>query len=83
VNHDELAFLAEVSSLNQAIAVYIGRVLDIDGGRTEYAATLPEVEQQLAARLFAVAVALQANAVGRSDQVAAGQIIEGEAKASP
>lgn len=78
MNHDALAFIAEVSSTNQAIAVYIGRVLDIDGGRTEYSAALPEVEQQLAARLFAVAQALQAKAVGRIDQAVAGMVIEGE-----
>jgi hypothetical protein len=76
VNHDELAFLAEVSSANQAIAVYIGRVLDIDGGRTEYSAALPEVEQQLAARLFAIAIALQANATGRTDGTDVALLIE-------
>lgn len=65
VNHDELAFLAEVSKTNQAIAVYIGRMLDIDGGRTEYSATLTEVEHQLAARLFAIGHALAAKADGR------------------
>lgn len=69
MNHDELAFLAEVSSANQAVAVYIGRVLDIDGGRTEYSAALPDVEQALAARLFAIAVALQAKAIGRTDDM--------------
>ncbi|MBC6451006.1 hypothetical protein [Actinokineospora xionganensis] len=76
MNHDELAFLAEVSSVNQAIAVYIGRVLDIDGGRTEYSAALPEVEQQLAARLFAIAIALQANATGRIDATDVPLLIE-------
>ncbi|MGQ0839095.1 hypothetical protein [Actinokineospora sp.] len=67
MNHDDLAFLAEVSKTNQSIAVYIGRVLDIDGGRTEYSATLAEVEQQLAARLFAIGHALEAKANGRAD----------------
>jgi hypothetical protein len=62
MNHDELAFIAEVSSANQAVAVYLGRVLDIDGGRTEYRATIADVERRLAARLFAIAQALEANA---------------------
>lgn len=62
MNHDELAFIAEVSSVNQAIAVYIGRVLDIDGGRVDYSTSIAEVERRLAARLFAIAQALQANA---------------------
>jgi hypothetical protein len=67
VNHDELAFIAEVSSANQAIAVYIGRVLDVDGGCIEYRTALPELEQRLAARLLAIGQALQANATGRTD----------------
>lgn len=59
MNHDELAFLAEVSSVNQALAVYIGRMLDVDGGRTEYSDSLAEVERGLATRLLALGQALE------------------------
>lgn len=67
MNHDELAFVAEMSKTNQAVAVYLGRVLDVDGGRTEFSTSLADVERLLADRLFAIAQALQANAIGRND----------------
>jgi hypothetical protein len=66
VNHDELAFIAELSSVNHDIARYIGRVLDVDRGLTEYSTALPAVELALAARLLAIGQALDAQATGRS-----------------
>jgi hypothetical protein len=83
MNHDELVLLAELSSVNQDVARYIGRVLDVDGGRTEFTAPLRDVEQELGARLVAIGQALDAQAQSRlvgagvSGLTVAGGVAEG------
>ncbi|MGH3876670.1 MAG: hypothetical protein ACRDSK_06485 [Actinophytocola sp.] len=83
MNHDELVLLAELSSVNQDMARYIGRVLDVDRGLTEFTTPLSEVERELGARLVAVGQALDAQArsrligAGVSGLTIAGDVAEG------
>ncbi len=83
MNHDELVRVAELSSVNQEVARYIGRVLDVDRGLTEFTTPLSEVERELGARLVAVGKALEAQAQGLlvgacvSGLTVAGDVAEG------
>jgi hypothetical protein len=83
MNHDELVIAAELSSVNQDVARYIGRVLDVDRGRTEFTTPLSDVERELGARLVAVGRALDAQArsrlvgAGFSGLTVAGEVLEG------
>ena len=75
MNHDDLVFTSELSQVNNDLARYLTRVLDLDPTVTEYTVPIDVVERSLGAHLVEVGQKLQARA---SKQAV---IIEGEIEA--